>query len=79
MLAFHLLLTPLLRQLLGRHYGGPGFLGEKFGGGMHGHLPRLSCWINRMSVVSIQQRGEPNGLIRSSLELVGNRQRGVPL
>jgi hypothetical protein len=58
--AFHLLLAPLLRQLLGRHYGSPGFFGEDFGGGMHGDFPHGSGCVNRMPDHAIQLRGEPN-------------------
>ena len=38
MLALHLLLAFLLRQLLGAHHGTPGFFSEQFGGGIHGSI-----------------------------------------
>jgi hypothetical protein len=45
MLALHLLLTLLLRQLLRRHHGGPGLFGEQFGGGMHEGDLRWGGWL----------------------------------
>ena len=68
----HVLLALLLRQLLGRHDGAPGLLGEQLSGGMHGVLTRCR---NRMGDGPWPWRGAPNRLIRSSPPRLGSPKR----
>ena len=52
MLALHVLLALLLRQLLGGHHGAPGLFGELLSGGMHGAPGGVgSRWHNRMEPI----------------------------
>jgi hypothetical protein len=66
MLALHLLLAPLLRQLLGSHNGAPGFFRKQLGSWVHEDLPLWVGCQNRMAVVRRRRRGEPNRFRRSS-------------